>query len=33
LPAIVDWERSAVKRLVGKHLSEAAQLVAEAKAR
>ena len=33
LPVIVDWERSAVKRLVGTRLSEAESLVAEASSR
>lgn len=33
LPTIRDWERSAVKRLVGTRLSEAERLVAEASSR
>jgi hypothetical protein len=33
LPTIRDWERSAVKRLVGTRLSEAERLVAEASGR
>lgn len=33
LPTIRDWERSAVKRLVGTRLSEAEQLVSAARAR
>lgn len=33
LPTIRDWEQSAVKRLVGTHLSEAVRLVAEVSAR
>jgi hypothetical protein len=33
LPAIVDWEQSAVKRLVGAHLDQAERLIAAVKSR